>query len=42
MEHNALNIEQSGSKLYLIVNNANIGYNLTSDDEIVGWGKFNS
>ena len=48
MEHDALDIQQSGSKLLLKVNSDNIGYNLQSTalgdpttDEIVGWGKFN-
>ena len=48
MEHDALEIEQSGSKLLLKINVNNIGYEFQSialgaptTDEIVGWGKFN-
>tara|TARA_Y100000114_G_C11740682_1_gene318784 strand:+ start:362 stop:1180 length:819 start_codon:yes stop_codon:yes gene_type:complete len=41
MEHDALNLQQSGSKLLLKVDSNNIGYDLQSTDEIVGWGKFN-
>ena len=42
MEHDALSIEQSGSKFLLIVDPSSIGYNLESDDEIKAWGKFNA
>ena len=42
MEYDALNIQQKGSTLELHVNTSNLGYNLSSDDEIVGFGKFNS
>ncbi len=42
MESDALTIQQQGSALRLDVNSDNIGYDLTNDDEIVGWGKFNS
>jgi len=40
MEHNALQIQQSEGTFYLIVDPNSIGYNLSSDDEIKGWGKF--
>ena len=40
MEHDALSIEQSGSTFYLKVDPNSIGYNLSSDDEIKVWGKF--
>ena len=42
METDALNIQQSGSQLLLLVNNNNIGYDITSTDEILAFGKFNS
>ena len=42
MEHDALTIQQSGSSFYLFINNNSIGYDVTSTDEIVAWGKFNS
>ena len=42
MEHDALNIEQSGSSFLLKVDTSSIGYDLESDDEILSIGKFNS
>ena len=42
METDALNIQQSGSELLLLVNNDNIGYDIKSGDEILAFGKFNS
>ena len=43
VENDALTIEQSGSGvLKLQVNTGSLGYILESDDEIVGFGKFNS
>ena len=42
MEHDALNIEQSGSSFLLKVDTSSIGYELESDDEILSIGKFNS
>lgn len=42
MEHDALQIQQSGSTFMLIVNPSSLGYNLVSDDEIKAWGKFNA
>ena len=42
MENDSLNIEQSGSTFLLKVNNSTLGYNLETQDEIVGFGKFNS
>ncbi len=42
MEHDALEIEQSGSQFLLKVNSDSIGYSLESDDEIISVGKFNS
>ena len=42
METDALTIQQSGSKMFLLVNTDSIGYDLASSDEIVAFGKFNS
>ncbi len=42
MEHDAITIRQEGASFKLIVDNASIGYDLETDDEIVAWGKFNS
>ena len=42
MEHNALEVEQSGSSFLLKVDVSGIGYNLESDDEIIAHGKFDS
>ena len=42
MEHDAIEIEQSGSLFLLQVDNASIGYDLETDDEIIAIGKFNS
>ena len=42
MEHNAIEVEQSGSTFLLKVDVSGIGYNLESDDEIIAHGKFNS
>lgn len=42
METDALTIQQSGSKMFLLVNNDAIGYDLANSDEIVAFGKFNS
>ena len=42
MEHDALEVEQSGSVFLLKVDNSGIGYDLESDDEIIAIGKFNS
>ena len=42
MEHDALEIQQSGSLLLLKVDNDSIGYDLELDDEVLAIGKFNS
>ena len=42
MEHNAVEVEQSGSIFLLKIDTGNIGYNLESDDEIIAQGKFDS
>jgi len=42
MEHDAIEIQQAGSSMYLKVDTDSIGYDLESDDEILSWGKFNS
>ena len=41
-EHDALTVQQSGSKFYMLVNNNSVGYDLESGDEIVAWGKFDN
>jgi len=40
MEHDAFTIKQSGSAFVVIADTGSLGYALTSDDEIVTWGKF--
>ncbi len=40
MEHPAFTIQQSGSNFVIIAATGSLGYALTSDDEIVTWGKF--
>jgi len=42
MEHDALEVQQSGSNFLLKVNTTSIGYVLEGDDEIIAHGKFNS
>ena len=42
MEHDGLQIQQSGSTFLLIVNPSTIGYNLENSDEIKAWGRFNA
>lgn len=42
MEHDSITIQQSGSIFNLQIDSGGIGYDLVSDDEIVGFGKFNS
>ena len=42
MEHDALQIEQTGATFLLKVNTESIGYFLESDDEIIAQGKFNA
>ena len=42
MEHDALQVQQSGSNFLLIVDPSSIGYNLDSLDEIKAWGRFNA
>jgi len=42
LENDALTIEQDGSTFKLHMDTGSLGYNLTNDDEIVAWGKFNS
>lgn len=42
MEHDAITIQQNNSNFLLKVDNASIGYNLETDDEIVALGKFDS
>jgi hypothetical protein len=42
MEHDGISVQQNGSSLFVYVDSNSIGYDLTTDDEIVAWGKFNS
>ena len=42
MEHDALQIQQSRGTFYLISDPNSLGYNLSSDDEIKAWGRFES
>ena len=42
MEHDAISIQQNNTEFLLKVNTDSIGYELESDDEILGIGKFNS
>ena len=42
MEHDALSIEQSGSQFLLKVNPNSIGYEISSNDTIKAWGRFNA
>jgi hypothetical protein len=42
IEYDALTVEQSGSKFLLKVNPNSLGYGLSSNDEIVAWGKFDN
>tara|TARA_Y100000592_G_scaffold94870_1_gene160345 strand:- start:454 stop:1305 length:852 start_codon:yes stop_codon:yes gene_type:complete len=42
LENDALTIEQDGSTFKLHMDTGSLGYNLTNNDEIVAWGKFNS
>ena len=43
MENDALTIVQNSSTdLRLTINSSELGYSLESDDEVIGFGKFNS
>ena len=42
MEHDALTVQQSGTTLNLHIDTDGIGFDMTTDDEIVAMGKFNS
>jgi len=42
MEHDAVEIKQTPTSFYLLVDTDSIGYDLEADDEIIAWGKFNS
>ena len=42
LEQDALVIQQSSSVFELHMNTSTLGYNLSNNDEIVAWGKFNS
>ena len=42
MEHDGISVQQNGSSLSVHIDSDSIGYDLTNDDEVVAWGKFNS
>jgi len=42
MEHDGVSVRQAGTSFLLHINSNSIGYDLTNDDEVVAWGKFNS
>ena len=42
VENDGVDIQQVGSSLLLKIDTSNVGYVLSVDDEVVGWGKFNS
>ena len=42
VENDGVDIQQVGSSLLLKIDTSNVGYVLSGDDEVVGWGKFNS
>ena len=42
MEHDGISVQQNGSSFAVHIDSDSIGYDLTNDDEVVGWGKFNS
>tara|TARA_B100000424_G_C22871334_1_gene463998 strand:+ start:112 stop:264 length:153 start_codon:yes stop_codon:yes gene_type:complete len=42
VENDGVDIQQVGSSLLLKIDTSNVGYVLSADDEVVGWGKFNS
>jgi len=42
MEHDGISVQQNGSSLAVHIDGDSIGYDLTNDDEVVAWGKFNS
>ena len=42
MEHDGISVQQNGSSLAVHIDSDSIGYDLSSDDEVVAWGKFNS
>jgi len=42
MEHDALTIEQNRGTFHLIADSDSLGYNLSSDDVIKAWGRFES
>jgi len=42
MEHDGISVQQNGSSFAVHIDSDSIGYDLTNDDEVVAWGKFNS
>jgi len=42
MEHDGISVQQNGSSFAVHIDSDSIGYDLTTEDEVVAWGKFNS
>ena len=42
IENDALTIQQNSSNLDLSLDTNSLGYTLSSNDEVIGFGKFNS
>ena len=42
IENDALTIQQNSSNLDLSLNTTLLGYSLSADDEVIGFGKFNN
>jgi len=42
IENDALTIQQSSTNLNLTLDTNSLGYTLSSQDEVIGFGKFNS
>ena len=42
MEHDGVSVKQAGTSFLLHIDGDSIGYDLTTEDEVVAWGKFNS
>ena len=42
MEHDGVSVRQAGTSFLLHIDGDSIGYDLTTEDEVVAWGKFNS
>ena len=42
IENDALTIQQNSSNLDLTLDTTSLGYSLSADDEVIGFGKFNN